>query len=180
MLLLLLFACVPGESECVTEVREVTDDEVLGDFGYSAADVLADVEGAHELVGGRLGDGTPADGTLVVERGEGPVVFQDRGWVEGPRRFGIGYDTSLVYYACDDAYRLPVDYSFATADASVDVTSSATLTHARSEGPARVVEALDEGPPGDEGSWFSFRDDVVAAAYFVTDGARFDYPTSPP
>ncbi|MFN7143985.1 MAG: hypothetical protein ACK4YP_09430 [Myxococcota bacterium] len=180
MLLLALFACVPGESECVTEVRDVTEDEVLGDFGYTAADVLADIAGTHALVGGSLGDGTLADGTLRIERGEGPVVFRDRGWVEGPRRLGIGYDRALVFVSCEDAFQLPVDYRFATDDASVALTSSATVTGQAVTAEDRRYEALDEGPPGEAGAWMSFHADEVVAAYVDVDHARFDFPARSP
>ncbi len=153
-MLLLLFGChVHEDSDCVTQTREVGDDEVLGDIGLTGAELVAEVGGAHTFdVEDR--DGATTGATFTVARGEGAIVFHDAEWVPTSEvRPGLFDHDTMMFVLCEDSAELSFDVSAELAEAAVSVAGTAdgearpgpqTVLQGRI-GAAGVVTPLDEG-----------------------------------
>ncbi len=144
MLLLLLACHIDSDFTCESEVREVADDEVLGELGFTVADLVADVAGTRTVTMSYMEGDDPTDvttdATLGITRGEEPAVFADVEMVESTSlQPGLYSDHNLIAVHCESSVRVPLDVSFATADEEVVVAGVAELAAY----PGRAAEALD-------------------------------------
>ncbi len=157
-MLLLLFAChVATVSECVTDVREIDDDEALEHLPVTVADVVAAVGGVRTF-DAALEDGTVTTAELDLQRTDAPAVLLVRTTESHEElKLGLFEDRTLVYYSCDDLLSIPfaldlATTDLATTDGGIDVSGEVNVTRSprgneRGVGVVEIRSAVE--PSGD-------------------------------
>ncbi|MDP2307091.1 MAG: hypothetical protein Q8P18_13790 [Pseudomonadota bacterium] len=131
MLLLLLACHVHQDFDCVTDEREVADDEALGDLAFTVGDLTADLAGVRTFPVS-LRDGTIVGAELSLARADVPALFLDKTWESHDViRPGLFDSTNLMYVSCDDSVEVPFELALTTADGSVDIAGEADATDQR-------------------------------------------------
>jgi hypothetical protein len=181
-MILALLACTTDKYCREVDVVELGDDEATP-FGFTPADVLAGVEGAHVASFIRE-DGSATDTTVTVTRDEGPAVF--RTWELAERlKPGLGTDYDLV--TCSDgALEIPAAVEIATADGDVSFAEvgyagagddGPDVAWAGGTWPAGEVEgvpALGDTTPDEAFADFSFDGGTLAWGRLGWQGADAD------
>lgn len=145
-LLSLLTGCaVTHRPDCDVEVRDVADDESLGDLSFTVEELVASTAGDFTADVRDVAGGTHPTVVSSV-RGTGSAVFHDATPTShDTKHFGFGSETLLIAVSCDDEVEVPMNLSLHSDDGAIVVDGDA-LAWSDPGDPVQVTIARDLNP----------------------------------